>query len=114
MWDRGSGSSPESSIVPSGGGSAEVGGDPHPGSSGHAELPEVDSRTKNYWLYRLKDSSGISGRGWIANVAVFPNGKVVSAWCVPGKPQSVVVFDSVADLLAIHGHGGSTILIPEE
>lgn len=84
------------------------------GIPGYADSTQVAFKTKNYWLYRLVDSTGISGRGLVANVAVFPNGRAVVAWCVPGKPNSVSVFDTVEDLMSIHGHGSNTILIPEE
>jgi hypothetical protein len=73
-----------------------------------------DFRTKSYWLYRTDDVTGVSGRGLVANVAVFPNGSAVTAWRVPGKPNSVTIWNSLDDLLEIHGHDGKTILIPEE
>ena len=36
------------------------------------------------------------------------NGKVVIFWAVPEKPNSITVWDSLAEAKAIHGHNGAT------
>lgn len=61
---------------------------------------------RRFELTRSEDVSGVSGTGDVAEGVVFSNGKVVIAWT--RVPSSIDVYDSVADLLAIHGHGGLT------
>ena len=65
-------------------------------------------------LLRHQDVSGISGEGVVAYGCTFPNGKCVIAWHAEGKPNTVTVFDSMADMEAIHLHGGATEVIPVE
>jgi len=64
-------------------------------------------------LQREYDESGVSGTGVIAYgvKCPYPNGKVSLAW-VAGSHHSVAVYDSISDVEAIHGHGGSTHIIP--
>jgi hypothetical protein len=57
-------------------------------------------------LVRSKDISGISGTGLVANGVEFPCGKVVICWCV--SVHSITVFDSIEQLIKIHGHEGAT------
>lgn len=59
-------------------------------------------------LVRDVDVSGVSGTGVVAHGAEFPGGRVVLNWIVPNTVNSLGVFDSLADMLAIHGHRGST------
>ena len=63
---------------------------------------------KPFILRRFVDVSGISGIGVVARGLQFPTGRVVVEWCVPNKPPSIGVWDSIADLLEIHGHDGTT------
>jgi hypothetical protein len=60
-------------------------------------------------LYRHRDASGVSGTGVVAWGTVYPNGKVSLAWC--GTRPSVNVYESLADVTAIHGHDGFTQVI---
>jgi hypothetical protein len=62
-----------------------------------------------FQLFRSHDTSGVSGTGVVAWGTVYPNGKVSLAWC--GKRPSVNVYESLADVEAIHGHDGSTRLV---
>lgn len=62
-----------------------------------------------FHLQRDKDSTGISGTGKIAEGVLFPSGKVVLQW-LTGTP-SVTVFDSMEDMVKVHGHGGNTKVI---
>ncbi len=55
-----------------------------------------------------KVESGVSGTGYVAEGCMFSTGKCVLAWTT--KYRSVAVYDSLSDLLGIHGHGGSTKL----
>ncbi|HEX6817812.1 MAG TPA: hypothetical protein VF120_05510 [Ktedonobacterales bacterium] len=61
---------------------------------------------RSFILERSEDVSGISGTGDVAEGVVFESGKVVIAWI--RTPSSIDIYDSVEDLLAIHGHGGRT------
>jgi len=66
--------------------------------------PYVDS----FSLVRTEDESGVSGTGTVAVGARFPGGRCVVSWLTP--VTSVTVYDSVSDVVAIHGHGGKTRL----
>ena len=61
---------------------------------------------RRFRLMRGEDVSGVSGTGVVAEGVVFSTGKVVLSWC--SEYHSVTVYDSAADLLAIHGHDGRT------
>lgn len=66
-----------------------------------------------FLLWRDEDVSGVSGTGIVADGCVFPNGKVALAW--RGDKPSVIIYDSLADLEAVHGHHGSTHVVwPDE
>jgi hypothetical protein len=68
--------------------------------------PERRLLVRRFVLERSEDVSGVSGTGDVAEGVVFGNGKVVIAWT--RVPSSIDIYDSVEDLLAIHGHGGRT------
>ena len=61
---------------------------------------------RRFRLMRVEDVSGVSGTGIVAEGVVFATGKVVLSWC--SEYHSVTVYDSSADLLAVHGHHGRT------
>jgi hypothetical protein len=68
-----------------------------------------------YYLRRNEDISGNSGCGRVAQVAEFDDGTAVLHWNLGANRSRVAsteVFNSVADLLAIHGHGGRSVLEP--
>lgn len=61
-----------------------------------------------YWWVRHVDETGISGRGAVAQVAVFEDGSAVMRWLAGRNAAGVgstVVYASVDDLVRIHGHG---------
>lgn len=60
-------------------------------------------------LHRDIDISGISGTGTVAEGVEFSDGTCAIRWV--GTRSSTVVWGSVADLLAVHGHNGATRLI---
>ncbi len=62
-----------------------------------------------FQLYRHRDSTGVSGTGVVAWGTVYPNGKVSLAWC--GPRPSINVYESLADVTAIHGHDGHTQIV---
>jgi hypothetical protein len=61
---------------------------------------------KPFLLYRTEDETGISGNGVVAEGVEFLNGQCVLRWIT--KPGSVGIYNSLIDLLAIHGHDGKT------
>lgn len=65
---------------------------------------------RTFVLVRDRDETGISGVGQVAEGVLFASGKVVLNWHVPHRPQSIVVYDSIDDVLVIHGHEGATRL----
>lgn len=58
------------------------------------------------FLMRRYDHTGVSGTGQVAEVAEFADGTAVVRW--HGEHASTVVWASVDDALAIHGHQGDT------
>lgn len=61
-----------------------------------------------FYLLRLEDETGISGVGRVAEGVQFSDGTCVLRWLTMNG--STAVYDSSADLEAIHGHGGKTVL----
>jgi hypothetical protein len=61
---------------------------------------------RRFLLDRDVDVSGVSGTGVVAEGVVFTDGTVVIRWTV--EYRSTAIYASVADLMAIHGHDGST------
>lgn len=71
---------------------------------------------RRFLLERVKDNSGVSGTGWVAEGIQFTSGMVALTWrVVNGKPvaigdfSSVAVYPSLARCEEIHGHGGDTV-----
>jgi hypothetical protein len=60
-------------------------------------------------LNRKEDATGVSGTGIVARGVIFPTGKCVMEWQT--KHTSVAVYDSVDELMAIHGHDGKTEIV---
>lgn len=64
-------------------------------------------------LYRMEDESGNSGTGRVAEVIRFTDGVAVLHWH-PGLNalgvKSTVVYESLSDLIKVHGHAGKTEL----
>lgn len=70
-----------------------------------------------YYLRRHEDVSGNSGCGRVAQVAEFDDGAAVLHWNRGANTSGVAsteVFNSVSDLLRIHGHDGKSVLEPIE
>lgn len=63
---------------------------------------------RTFDLVRYEDVNGMSGTGHVAEGVQFFDGTCAMRWCVPGKPVSTTIYNSVLDLVAIHGHGGMT------
>jgi hypothetical protein len=75
-------------------------------------IPEPSGERRpiaTFHLLRLDDESGVSGIGWVAEGAVFSNGWVVLVW--PTGTPSLNFYASIADVEAVHGHGGRTRIV---
>ncbi len=64
--------------------------------------------TTRFFLSRTEDESGVSGTGHVADGVRFSNGKTVLCWTTSNT--SVAVYDDMATMIAIHGHGGKTVV----
>lgn len=62
--------------------------------------------TEIFHLVRDEDESGVSGTGRVAVGVVFPDGTVALRWNT--ATASTAVYDSLEDVITIHGHGGKT------
>lgn len=63
---------------------------------------------RRFRLVRSQDVSGSSGTGTVAEGVEFFDGTAAMRWRVP--PHSTAFYGSAADIAAIHGHGGGTVL----
>ena len=69
---------------------------------------------KTFELVRHVDTTGISGTGPVAEGVEFASGRVVVGWnphTTLAKVVTVVVFDSIEDVIKLHGHDGKTEVI---
>lgn len=60
-------------------------------------------------LHRDEDETGISGTGKVAQGVIFANGQCALTWLT--DVSSVAIYANVADVVAIHGHGGKTRVV---
>lgn len=65
---------------------------------------------RTFVLCRDEDATGISGTGIVAEGVEFKDKRVALRWCV-GQSRSTVIWDSIDDVHAIHGHEGETRVI---
>lgn len=70
------------------------------------EKDERQLSMRRFLLVRERDITGVSGTGIVAEGAEFTSGLAVMRWL--REPYAVGVFQSVTDLIAIHGHEGAT------
>lgn len=61
---------------------------------------------RRFELHRDVDVSGVSGTGVVAEGVAFADETAVIRWL--GPRSSTVIWSSIADAIAIHGHGGAT------
>lgn len=61
---------------------------------------------RTFKTVRTHDVSGVSGTGVVAEGVELTGGKVVLHWLT--DKSSITVFESIQDLIDIHGHEGST------
>jgi hypothetical protein len=64
---------------------------------------------KVFVLDRDEDTTGISGTGIVAEGVQFADGRIVMRW-LTNHAHSIVIHNSLDELLAIHGHEGRTKL----
>lgn len=62
--------------------------------------------TRRFNLVRYVDHTGVSGVGNVAEGVMFSDGSVVLHWF--GEHSSIVVWRSLDDAIAVHGHNGAT------
>lgn len=66
---------------------------------------------RRFRLIRNDDISGVSGTGFVAEVVEFESGKVALSFLLhTAGVANVIIYDSLEDVLKVHGHGGATIL----
>jgi hypothetical protein len=63
---------------------------------------------RRFRLYRSVDVTGVSGVGTIAEGVEFNDGWVALRWC--SQTPSMILYVDVADMLRVHGHGGTTTI----
>lgn len=63
---------------------------------------------KLFQLVRNQDLTGVSGTGVVAWGTQYPNGKCTISWL--HDLSCIGVYDTLDDLIAIHGHGGNTVV----
>jgi hypothetical protein len=69
------------------------------------------STMRAFHLHRRVDHSGVSGTGCVAEGVVFTDGSVVLRW--RSATASTVVYGTLADVQAVHGHQGDTEIVWE-
>jgi hypothetical protein len=67
---------------------------------------------KPFYLQRNVDASGISGTGIVAVGVIMPSGTCILEWQT--FHSSIAHYKNIADVEAIHGHEGSTVVIMGE
>jgi hypothetical protein len=63
---------------------------------------------RRFVLVRSADVSGISGTGIVTEGVQFSSFRIVLTWL--HERSSIGIYDSLADLLPIHGHEGATVV----
>lgn len=65
---------------------------------------------RTFYLDRKVDVSGVSGLGKVAQGVVFNDGTTVLHW-ISGAIHSTTIYTTKEEMLSIHGHGTSTVLV---
>ena len=61
---------------------------------------------RRFILNRIEDETGISGISIVVEGVQFSRGKVALTWLT--QFTSIVIYDGMEQVEAIHGHGGKT------
>ena len=64
---------------------------------------------RRFILRRFTDVSDVSGTGDVAAGVQFSDGICVMRWTT--ETSSLVVYDSIGDLMKVHGHDGATGIV---
>jgi hypothetical protein len=64
---------------------------------------------RRFELHRDTDATGVSGTGAVAEGVEFQDGTAALRW--KSQLKSTAVYNSVADVEAIHGHQGQTRVV---
>jgi hypothetical protein len=79
----------------------------------HGLVVETDStvfpKFRRFILVRDEDVSGVSGTGIVVQGCQFEDGKAVMRWV--SETSSIAVYESIEDIIKIHGHNGATRLV---
>lgn len=57
-------------------------------------------------LNRVEDETGVSGTGTVAGGVEWPDGRIALRWFT--ETASSAFYDSIRDVIEIHGHHGKT------
>ena len=64
---------------------------------------------RRFYLNRVEDVSGISGKGRVAEGVLLPSGRCVIEWI--SNTPTITIFKSMAHLVKIHSHDGKTKVV---
>ena len=67
-----------------------------------------NSQMRRFVLIRVEDLTGVSGTGEVAEGTVFSSGLAVIHWV--REPYAMGVYQSLEDVISVHGHEGRTQL----
>lgn len=67
---------------------------------------------RRFHFERLEDASGVSGCGKVAEGVIFSDGRVAVEWL--SDHASTNLYNSIADVEFIHGHGGRTRIVYDD
>jgi hypothetical protein len=78
-------------------------------------LAQVDpdvapAHPRTFDLVRYHDVSDVSGIGIVAQGVQFRDGSVALRWDTPGQEASTAIWASIEGMIAVHGHGGLTVV----
>lgn len=77
-----------------------------------AAVVDMVNRTRGslrrFVLQRDRDDTGVSGTGIVAEGVLFSDGRGVIRWC--GQYSSITMWESLDQLIKVHGHNGATRL----
>lgn len=63
---------------------------------------------RRFHLKRIEDETGISGTGIVTDGIEFDDGTVIMKWNT--DTSSVAIYQSIEDVVIIHGHQGKTVV----
>lgn len=71
---------------------------------------QTHAAPRRFLLVREDDVTGVSGEGIVAEGIEYSDGVCSMHWIV-NPARSTTVYNSVADVETIHGHGGATRVV---